>query len=159
GPPGTEYLLPSRARAATVGSHNVKAALCGRQVGGAASPLRYSVAVTGFALRARLRPIDFLIARLTTDAMSTLQELRLKTLTRGAVCPAIDGDKRWLSWADLRPVADRVNALVDSSGADPLAPVALVPRNRPSALAALVGLIAGSHNVRMVHVYQSPAGI
>ena len=34
-----------------------------------------------------------------------------------------------------------------------------VPRNRPGALAALIGLIATTKHIRMIHVYQSPAGI
>ena len=90
--------------------------------------------------------------------MSTLEELSVTALSRGPA-QAVEYEKRWISWDEMRQVADRVNGLIDASGADPRAPVALIPRNRPSALAALLGLIARGRHIRMVHVYQSPAGL
>ena len=73
--------------------------------------------------------------------MSTLEELSVTALSRGPA-QAVEYEKRWIRWDEMRRVADEVNALIDASGADPRAPVALIPRNRPSALAALLGLIA-----------------
>jgi len=90
--------------------------------------------------------------------MSTLEEASLKCLARGAA-QAVEYEKRWYTWDDMRTVADRVNGLIDASGADPRAPIALVPRNRASALATIVGLTARGRHIRMIHPYQSPAGI
>jgi long-chain acyl-CoA synthetase len=91
--------------------------------------------------------------------MSTLEELSTRALARDASQPIIEYERRWLTWGDLRLVADRINSLIDASGAAEEAPIALLPRNRPSALAALVGLTARGRNISMIHVYQSPAGI
>ena len=74
--------------------------------------------------------------------MTTLEELSARALARGPGYPAIEWEKRWINWEEMRRIADRVNDLVAASGADPRAPVAMVPRNRPNALAALLGLIA-----------------
>ncbi len=52
-----------------------------------------------------------------------------------------------------------MNSLVAASGAHPVAPIALRARNRPVALAALLGLIAQGRNIRMIHVHQSSNGI
>ena len=90
--------------------------------------------------------------------MSTLEEMGIRALARGPA-QAVEYDGRWISWEEMQQVADELNNLIDASGADPRAPVALVPRNRPSALAALLGLIARARHIRMVHVYQSASGL
>ena len=46
-----------------------------------------------------------------------------------------------------------------ASGAGPGARVAFVARNRPSALAALLGMIAGRCTIRMVYPFQSATAI
>jgi long-chain acyl-CoA synthetase len=91
--------------------------------------------------------------------MTTLQEMSERALARGAGYPAIEWEKRWINWEEMRHVAGCVNALVAASRADPRAPVAMVPRNRPNALAALLGLIATGRNISMIHVYQTPPGV
>ncbi len=91
--------------------------------------------------------------------MTTLEELSARALARGPGYPAIEWEKRWINWEEMRQIADRVNDLVAASGADPRAPVAMVPRNRPNALAALLGLNATGRNISMIHVYQTPPGI
>lgn len=90
--------------------------------------------------------------------MSTLEELSISALARGPA-QGVEYDKCWITWEEMRRVADRVNALIDASGADPHGPVVLIPRNRPSALAALLGMITRGRHIRMVHVYQSPVGL
>lgn len=89
----------------------------------------------------------------------TLEEMSARALARGPRYPAIEWEKRWISWEEMRQIADRVNDLIEASGAHPLAPVAMVPRNRPNALAALIGLNAAGRNVSMIHVYQSAPGV
>jgi acyl-CoA synthetase (AMP-forming)/AMP-acid ligase II len=91
--------------------------------------------------------------------MSSLEEMSARALSRGATYPALEWEQRWVNWEEMRQVADRMNALIDASGADTRAPVAMLARNRPAAVAALIGLIARGRDIRMIHVYQSPAGI
>ena len=91
--------------------------------------------------------------------MSTLEELSTRALSNDPSQPSIEYDGRWIGWGEMRQVADRVNNLIDASGADPKAPVALIPRNRPHTLAALIGLTARPRHISMIHVYQAPVGI
>jgi long-chain acyl-CoA synthetase len=91
--------------------------------------------------------------------MNSLEDMSARALTRDAAYPALEWEGRWYGWGELRQVADRVRELLEASGADPAARVALLPRNRPEAVAAMFALIAAGRNIRMIHVYQSPAGI
>ena len=88
-----------------------------------------------------------------------LEDLASRTLARDAAQPAIEFEKRWISWGDMRRVADRVATLIEASGAGPSSPVAFVPHSRPSAVAALLGLIAHGRTVQMIYAFQSSAGI
>jgi len=89
----------------------------------------------------------------------TLEALSARTLARDAAQQAIEFEGRWLTWGDMRHVADRVAALIEASGAGPAAPAAFVPHSRPSAVAALLGLIAHRRTIQMIYAFQSPAGI
>jgi long-chain acyl-CoA synthetase len=80
-------------------------------------------------------------------------------LARAAGRPAVEFAGRWHTWGELRRLADRLGELLDASGAAPQAPVVLVPRNHPEALAALLGLIARRRSVRMVYAFQSPEAL
>jgi long-chain acyl-CoA synthetase len=91
--------------------------------------------------------------------MIELQQLAGHALTREASRQAIEFAGRWFTWGDLRHVADRLSELLDASGADPLAPVAFVPRNRPSAIASLLGLIAKRRSIRMLYAFQSSTAL
>lgn len=91
--------------------------------------------------------------------MTTLDELAAEALARPAARPVIEFEKRWVSWGELRRVAERLGELVDASGAPPSAKIALVARNRPSAIAALLGLIAKRRPVRMIYPFQSATAI
>src|SRR5882724_11782497 len=91
--------------------------------------------------------------------MSTLGELSAAALARESSQTAIEFEKRWITWGEMRHVAERLNALIDASGAPAGAPVALIARNRPSAVATLLGLIAKGCTVRMIYPFQSPAAI
>ncbi len=87
--------------------------------------------------------------------MSTLEELAARALARAASQPIIDFDGRWITWGEMRQVAERMNALIDASGSPSSAPVALVSRNRPSSVAAILGLVAAGRTIRMIHPFQS----
>lgn len=68
---------------------------------------------------------------------------------------AIEYGGRWITYGELGKIGDKVAECVRLSGAEPCAPVAFAPRNRPSALAALLGLIAERRSIRMMYAYQS----
>jgi len=89
----------------------------------------------------------------------SLERIAQQALLRGAGYPAIEWQKSWIGWEEMRTVADRLSELLADAGVPAGAPVAMVPRNRPGAVAALVGLISAGHTIRMIHVYQSATGI
>lgn len=91
--------------------------------------------------------------------MATVRELIEKALGRDPAAPLIEFEGQWITIGEVKGVGDAVNALIDDCGCDPRAPVALIPRNRPSALAAMLGLAARERHIRMIHPYQSPAGL
>jgi long-chain acyl-CoA synthetase len=91
--------------------------------------------------------------------MNTLEELSKAALAREASQPSIEFERRWFTWGEIRHVAERIGALIDASGAPERSPVALIARNRPSAVAALLGLIARSSTIRMIYPFQSPASM
>src|SRR5579885_3117105 len=93
------------------------------------------------------------------SAITPLEELSARALAREPTRPAIEFERRWFTWGELRCVADRLGALIDASGIGTQAPVAFVPRNRPSAVAALLGLLAQRRTVRMVYAFQSAAAL
>jgi long-chain acyl-CoA synthetase len=89
----------------------------------------------------------------------SLDELSARALQREPALPAIDFEGHWFDWGAMRRVAEGLGNLIAASGAAAGAPVAFVPRNRPSALAALLGLIANKHTIRMIYAFQSAGGI
>ena len=91
--------------------------------------------------------------------MNELQKQSERALARDPSRPAIEFEKRWITWGDLRQVADRLGALLDASGVSSHVPVAFVPRNRPSAIAALLGLIAKGRSIRMLYAFQSATAL
>ncbi len=93
------------------------------------------------------------------NPVDTLSSLVSRALTREATRPVIEFEQRWFTWGEMRQVADRIGALVESSGAPACAPVAFIPRNRPSAVATLLGLIAKNYTVRMIYAFQSGPAI
>jgi acyl-CoA synthetase (AMP-forming)/AMP-acid ligase II len=91
--------------------------------------------------------------------MDSLQEMTMRALARGSGSPAIEWRERWFDWGQLKQVADRVRVLLKESGVAARAPIALLPRNHPAAIAAMFGVIIESHTIQMIHVYQSASGI
>lgn len=91
--------------------------------------------------------------------MTTVQELAGRALDRDPAIELIEFEHRWHTIGEVRWLGEEVNALIDRAGVDARAPIAFVPRNRPVVLAAMLGLVARGRYVRMIHPYQSPAGI
>ena len=88
-----------------------------------------------------------------------LAELCARALAREASRPVLDFEGRWVTWGELRHIAERMSSALDAGGVPAGAPVALVARNRPPVVAALFGLIATDHTIRMVHPFQSAAAM
>ncbi|MFT4047155.1 MAG: hypothetical protein QM661_10750, partial [Solimonas sp.] len=92
-------------------------------------------------------------------SLNGLERLCAQALARPATQLAIEFGGQWFSWGDMARVATQVAALIAASGCPAHAPIGFVPRNRPSAIAALFGLIARGSHVRMIYAFQSPAAI
>lgn len=93
------------------------------------------------------------------EAAPSLAALVGRALARDPKRPAIEYEGHWTSWGELRGLVDALNARLAESGIAADAPVALVPRNRPIAIAALFGLLAAGRTVRMIYAFQSPEGM
>jgi long-chain acyl-CoA synthetase len=89
----------------------------------------------------------------------SLETLTAQALQRPFAQPVIEFRGEWHTWGDLRRVAERLAALIDASGTPSRASIALVARNRPSAIAALLGLIAQGRTISMLYAYQAGAAL
>lgn len=99
---------------------------------------------------------------MATDVLEeagSLEELARRALARDPSEEVIEYEGRWYSWGELRRVADAIGAAIRASGAGPREAVGFIPRNRPSAIAALLGLIAEGRTIQMIYAFQSPAAI
>ena len=92
---------------------------------------------------------------LTSSEPPGLEQLCARALNRPEAEPAIEFQGRWISWGELRRVARRLGELIDASGAGTSPRVVLVARNRPSAVAAFLGLLVKRCPVRMAYPFQS----
>lgn len=91
--------------------------------------------------------------------MTTLAPLIRSALQREAGQPALGYAGRWHGWGDLRQLAEGVEKALADAGVAPRAPLAFIPRNRPDAIAALLGLLAAERSVRMIYSFQSDEGL
>jgi acyl-coenzyme A synthetase/AMP-(fatty) acid ligase len=89
----------------------------------------------------------------------TLERMCVAALARDPATQAIEFADAWVCWGQIRELAERLNALLQQSGVRADAPIVFVPRNRPSAVAAFMGMLAQGRTVRMVYAFQSPAGL
>jgi long-chain acyl-CoA synthetase len=96
---------------------------------------------------------------MTALKVTTLDRMCADAMARDSAEQAIEFADEWVYWGQIRHVADRVSALMELCSVHPQAPVVFVPRNRPSAVAAFLGILARARTVRMVYAFQSAAGI
>ncbi len=80
------------------------------------------------------------------------------TLDGGGDAGALAWHGHWLGWNRLRDVRVALDTMLGSHGLAE-APIGLIARNRPSAVAGLVGQIASGRTTVMIHAAQSTAGI
>jgi acyl-CoA synthetase (AMP-forming)/AMP-acid ligase II len=90
--------------------------------------------------------------------MSTLQHLAQAALARDGARDAIEYEGAWVSWGRLRTIADDVAHALRAASVPDSAPVAFIARNRPSAMAALLALIARERAISMIYPFQAAAG-
>jgi acyl-CoA synthetase (AMP-forming)/AMP-acid ligase II len=82
-----------------------------------------------------------------------------QSLARNSAQCAIEYAGTWICWGQLRALADRLEALIQLSAISEVAPIVFVPRNRPSAVAAFLGMLARARTVRMAYAFQSPVAL
>ncbi len=85
----------------------------------------------------------------------TLDEICSAALRRDPERRAIHFNGQWYRWREVQAVATRVGRCLQAVGAGEQPVVAFVARNRPSALAAFLGMLARRCNVQMLYPFQS----
>lgn len=88
-----------------------------------------------------------------------LDELTRQALAQAPSQRALEYEGQWLSWGDVSRVAARIATLAAASGAGDTPRIAFVARNRPSALAAFLGMLAQRCTIRMLYPFQSAEAI
>jgi len=91
--------------------------------------------------------------------VSEIPRLCAEAFARPAGTQVVEFEGRWYGWEDLKKVRDQLESLLEASGIPADAPVTFIPRNRPWAVAVLLGLLAQGRTIRMVYAFQSPTGI
>jgi long-chain acyl-CoA synthetase len=91
--------------------------------------------------------------------MKSLAELCAGTMAIDPSRPAVEYDGEWQDWGAIQALARAVQEALAASRAGPRGAVSFVPRNRPSALAAMLAMLAEGRSVRMVYAFQSPTAI
>lgn len=87
--------------------------------------------------------------------MTLLDQLCRAALHNPADQDALEFEGQWINWGTLRRVADELEAALKDSGVGDTAKIVFVARNRPSAIAAFLGLLAEHRTIRMVYPFQS----
>ncbi len=85
----------------------------------------------------------------------SLERICSDALQRYSSERAIQFEEQWYSWESVRYVASKLGQLIRDSGVGENPVVAFVARNRPSALAAFLGLLRSGCTLRMVYPFQS----
>ncbi len=91
--------------------------------------------------------------------MEALEELSRAAVNDRSDAPAMEFEGIWYSWGELSRIAGEAERLLEAAGIREGMPIAFVPRNRPWAIAAELGMIAGRYSVRMIYAFQQAAGI
>lgn len=85
------------------------------------------------------------------ETRKALDEQTRDALSGPADAEAIEFERRWYLWGEIRRVADEVTRYLTRAGIGERVPVAFAPRNRPVAIAAELGMIAARHTIRIWH--------
>ncbi|MDD9941950.1 MAG: fatty acid--CoA ligase family protein [Myxococcales bacterium] len=89
----------------------------------------------------------------------TLSQLARQVFERDPSTAVLEYQGRWYTCGQMRELAQQLSLAIAESGASAHATVALAARNRPSAVAALLGLLALGRSVEMIYPFQSGAGV
>ncbi len=90
---------------------------------------------------------------------SALGAHALAAFARDPATPALEYEGVWYSWGDFSQLKAALDSLLAEARVPRDAPVVMVLRNRPSAVAALLSLVADSRTMKMVYSFQSGAAI
>lgn len=87
--------------------------------------------------------------------MNSLDQLCRTALDNAADQDALEFEGQWIKWGALRRITDQLEVALQASGIGKNGKIAFVARNRPSAIAAFLGLLASHRAIRMVYPFQS----
>lgn len=93
------------------------------------------------------------------NGMTKLDQLARDALANDSAAQAVEYEGHWYSWADVARVARTVTGLLSEAGLKHSYAVAFVPRNRPAAIAAELGMIGDNLSIHMIYAFQAAAGI
>jgi len=95
-----------------------------------------------------------------TESFTDLSRLTVfarDALARNAATQILEYGGVWYTWGDFAELRSRIDVLMADLPAS--APVTMILRNRPSAVAALLSVIAAGRSVKMVYAFQSSAAL
>jgi long-chain acyl-CoA synthetase len=87
--------------------------------------------------------------------VTTLQQLCATALLRPNDQAAIEFQGHWVSWGDLRRIAEATSTRLQECGISSAADIPLIARNQPAAIAVFLGLLSHGYNIRMIYPFQS----
>lgn len=93
------------------------------------------------------------------DSVARIHGRCAALLARPAGTPALWHAGRCYTAGELADLAVEIDRHLSESGAPSSAPIALIARNRPQLLAAVLALFRAGRSIQMVHAFQQPAGI
>jgi acyl-coenzyme A synthetase/AMP-(fatty) acid ligase len=89
------------------------------------------------------------------DFSKPLQEIIAASLAGSENAPAISWQGQSFDWSWVRDVGGRLDAALDATGVAEDLPVGFIPRQRPEAAAAFIGMVAGGRSMTMIYSYQT----
>lgn len=93
------------------------------------------------------------------SAAATLDALVAKVMAADPLAVAIEWEGRRFDWAWVSSMAERIEQTLLDAGHAAGAPVALITRQQPDSIAALLGFLRGGRSTVMVYSYQSTEAI
>lgn len=120
----------------------------------AESALDYDTRQTFKLILLRLLEVDT-TSRPQAAKNSSLDVLCREALHQNPQNLAVEFERRWYPWGEMRQVSDQLSSFIESFGTG-VVQVAFIASNRPSSIAGFLGLMANRCAIRMLYPFQKP---